>query len=97
MPSTYINYTTTTDLNTIEEFEDFINDRWVQHDLLMLLTHKHENDIAQLDEGTDVAIDIVHIQHETFKAVPEYASRPDHFNHVSCEFFIEYSVINVDE
>ena len=56
MPSTYINYTTTTDLNTIEEFEDFINDRWVQHDLLMLLTHKHENDIAQLDEGTDVAI-----------------------------------------
>ena len=89
-------YTINTDLNTYQDFEKVLEEKWVHDEILMILTMEHENKIAELAPGTDIEIGTIHPQDDTFEAIPEDPERPDHFNDVSCELFIEYYVIDVN-
>ena len=93
--NTTLNFEYNTDLSTFEEFEDFMSS-YDMDDLLMMVTQKHESEVAELEPGTDIEIEMVHIQDDTFSAIPEDPNRPDHFHNIRCDLWIEYVIIELD-
>ena len=93
--NTTLNFEYNTDLSTFEEFEDFMSS-YDMDDLLMMVTQKHESEVAELEPGTDIEIEMVHIQDDTFSAIPEDPNRPDHFHNIRCDLWIEYVLIELE-
>ena len=86
------NYTTYSDIDNIDDFWDHI-ESVEQDDILAMVTMEHERTVGQLDPGTDIQIDCIHPQEDTFKATETGAICFD----VSCDLFVEYSVIALNQ
>ena len=81
------NYTINTDIDNVDDFLAHV-ETCQQSDILAKVTMEHENNVGQLAPGTDIKIEIIHPQEDTFKATP---SGPVCFD-ISCDLFIEYSI-----
>ena len=95
-----ITYTTQTDINTANDFRDFVEDTYTLQDILPIVTMEHES-ASELDQGTDVEIDFIEFDDSDFQATPCNPDRIEDENgwcgmhNITCTMTVYYSIITL--